>query len=137
MIPTDLFDAAVVVRDNAYVPYSGYRVGCALRGSNGTIYTGCNVENVSYGAAICAERSAIMTMVSQGCTEIMELVVVTEDGGTPCGLCLQVIAEFISPAAVIWCAGSTGHFERYSFADLMPNAFRSDRVGRATDASAE
>ena len=110
-------------------PYSGYSVGAALISEAG-IFTGVNVENVSYGATICAERSAIVAMAAAGGRAITRLVVFTPDGGSPCGICLQVIAEFAGPELPILLV-SADRVERVRLADLFPRAFASGEVGRA------
>jgi cytidine deaminase len=89
-----LIQQAAIVRDRAYAPYSNYHVGAALLGKNGTIYTGCNVENASYPTGICAERTAVAKAVSEGCLSFDAILVMTADGGTPCGSCRQVLNEF-------------------------------------------
>jgi len=92
----ELFDAAVKVKEKAYAPYSDFHVGSALRTKSGKIFTGCNVENSSYGVTICAERNAIFKMVSEGEQEISAILIVgdTEKFLPPCGACRQVMAEF-------------------------------------------
>ncbi len=92
----ELIDAAVAVREKAYAPYSKYQVGAALLGKSGRIYSGCNVENASYGATICAERVAAVKAVSEGETEFLALAVVADgkEPGSPCGICRQFLAEF-------------------------------------------
>lgn len=96
MTPPDLLFAAWAVRDNAYAPYSKFHVGAAIRTKSGRIFTGCNVENLSYGLTICAERVAMGSMIAAGEHEIAEVVVVadTEFPISPCGACRQVMAEF-------------------------------------------
>jgi cytidine deaminase len=89
-----LIDAALAVRANAYAPYSHYRVGAAVEGASGRVFSGCNVENASYGLTVCAERVAICTAVAAGETALLALAVVTEDGATPCGACRQMLLEF-------------------------------------------
>ena len=126
----ELLAAAFNARMNAYAPYSVYRVGAALRGADGQVYTGCNVENISFGATICAERAAILKMVEAGCRVWTELVVATQDGGRPCGLCLQVLAEFLPEegmAKVAW-ADENGVKGEAGFQDLLPQAFRTQRL---------
>lgn len=121
-----LVAAAEKVRTNAYAPFSVYQVGAAVHGSDGAIYTGVNVENSSYGLTVCAERSAIVKMVSEGCREIKAVAVATSDGGTPCGMCLQTILEF-SPdpdAVIVTCTGENGQRDTYRLSDLLPHGFR-------------
>jgi cytidine deaminase len=89
-----LIAAAQQVRQHAYVPFSHYPVGAALLTPDGKIYTGCNVENSSYGATICAERTAVVKAVSEGVRQFVAVAVVTRDGGSPCGICRQVMFEF-------------------------------------------
>jgi cytidine deaminase len=92
----ELIKEAVKVRENAYAPYSHYQVGAVLLGKSGRIYTGCNVENASFGATICAERVAAVKAVSEGETDFEALVVVVDgpEPGSPCGICRQFLAEF-------------------------------------------
>lgn len=124
----ELVDAAQRVRTNAYAPYSVYQVGAAVLGSNGRIYVGCNVENVSFGLTMCAERNAIGSMVADGCRAIQAVAVVTKDGGTPCGMCRQALLEFAQDASAVrvWCASETGVTAEYRLVDLIPDAFRSE-----------
>lgn len=89
-----LVEEALAARENAYVPHSGYPVGAALLTSDGTVFRGVNVENASYGLAICAERSAIAAAVTDGHRVFQAIAIATENGGSPCGACRQVLAEF-------------------------------------------
>ena len=93
---TSLIPVAWAVRDRAYAPYSKFHVGAALLGADGVVYQGCNVENLSFGLTICAERNAIAQAVAAGCREFSALVVVadTREPVSPCGACRQVMAEF-------------------------------------------
>lgn len=97
-MPTDyeLMQAAEAACENAYAPYSGFKVGAALLTGDGRIYTGCNVENSSYGAAICAERTAAVKAVSEGCVRFSAIAVTNSKGGLtyPCGICRQFLSEF-------------------------------------------
>lgn len=128
----DLLQAAKEARERSYSPYSDYAVGAALRDEQGRIHTGCNVENISYGATICAERSAVMRMISEGGKSLSEVVVVTRDGGTPCGMCLQVLAEFASdPSEVrVRTVAESGQERFYTLEELLPHGFRSSEVNR-------
>ncbi len=97
----ELLRQAAEVRNRAYAPYSQYAVGAAVLGKTGRVYTGCNVENASYGLSICAERAAIFKAVSEGEKEFEALAVVTSNGGTPCGACRQVFSEFAKPSSAV------------------------------------
>lgn len=125
-----LIDAAQSVRKNAYAPYSGYLVGAALRDEQGRVFVGCNVENISYGGCICAERHAIGAMIAAGGKTIETLVVATVDGGTPCGICLQSIAEFAEGDLPICLVGESGE-RLLTLGDLLPQGFKSEAVARA------
>jgi len=127
-----LLDAAVKARQYAYAPYSSYRVGAAILDSEGSVWTGCNVENVSYGLAICAERSAVCRMVGEGQRELKGVAVATRDGGLPCGMCLQTLIEFAPDPSVVYVdtISESGLKKRYLLSDLMPFGFRSDDLKR-------
>lgn len=115
---------------NAYAPYSGYCVGACVLGANGRLYSACNVENVSYGLTLCAERLAIGRMVSAGCQEVLEVAVATRDGGTPCGACLQTLSEFAVDRrhVSVHCADECGEVVTYRLSDLLPHGFDSNEV---------
>lgn len=121
-----LIQAAREAMANSYAPYSVYHVGAAVLGSDGNVYSGCNVENASYGLTVCAERTAVVKMVSAGCRRIEGVAVATKDGGTPCGMCLQTILEFAEePASVlVWCTDEKGGTREYSLKGLLPQGFR-------------
>lgn len=123
-----LLSAALAVQKNAYCPYSKYQVGCALFGVDGQIYVGCNVENISFGLTICAERNALAAMNAAGCRKFTEAVVVTRDGGTPCGACRQCLLEFAEDmnTVKIVCASEAGEKIVYTLVELIPNGFTSD-----------
>lgn len=118
----DLVHRASAARQHAYIPYSDFAVGAALRTRSGTVYTGCNVENASYGLTVCAERVAIWKAVSEGETEFEALAVVTAEGGSPCGACRQVMAEF-APDMTVIIADEHGHQRVTTVAGLLPDAF--------------
>lgn len=120
-----LVQRAKEVRLHAHAPYSKYFVGAAIATRSGRVFEGCNVENASYGATICAERGAIMQMVAAGEREPIACAVVTEDGGSPCGICRQVLSEFATemPIALIG-VGSDGESGRVvDLQELLPHAF--------------
>lgn len=120
-----LVAAAIEARENAYAPYSGFAVGAALEDENGRQYTGCNVENVSYGATCCAERTAIFKAISEGSRKIDRLAVVCgqDDYCLPCGICRQVMAEFATEDFVLLAAKPDGKYRVLTFAEILPNAF--------------
>jgi cytidine deaminase len=132
MPPAPLIQAALEASEHAYAPYSGYHVGAAIRAADGRVFSGCNVENLSYGLTMCAERSAVFQMVAAGQTEIVEIAVATKDGGTPCGACLQVLLEFSpDPDSVgVHCSGENGNVRHFTLRELIPHAFRSAEVHR-------
>lgn len=119
--------AASRARENAYAPYSGFQVGAAIKAcDDSTFYVGCNVENASYGATICAERSAVVHMVSRrGKCPIEFIVVVTaaDPPSVPCAICLQILAEFCSPETPIHLAHPTGVKRTLLLRELLPQPF--------------
>lgn len=119
----ELILAAKTAQGRAYAPYSKFRVGAAIRTENGQIFSGCNVENASFGATICAERVAITKMVSEGASRPVAVAIYTEaeDLTMPCGLCRQVLAEFATDLRVL-LAGPKQTAE-VSLAELFPNPF--------------
>lgn len=125
---TQLVEAAVAARNKAYAPYSKFSVGAAVLGVDGKIYTGCNIENVSYGMTMCAERTAIFKMVSEGCTKFAAIAVTAGENatdGAPCGACRQVMGEFacsIGETEVL-LASVNGDYIIETVASLMPYPF--------------
>jgi len=118
-----LIQAAIQARQWAYTPYSNYPVGAALLTASGRVYDGINVENAAYPETICAERVAVFKAVSEGEMEFEAIAVVTENGGSPCGACRQVLAEF-GLDIVILIADVNGSLKaEINLADLLPNAF--------------
>ncbi len=120
-------DAAEAVRRNAYAPYSNFKVGAAVRGSDGVIYTGCNVENVAYPEGTCAEAGAIAQMVAHGVTRLTEVLVLADSPlpVAPCGGCRQKLAEFGDPQTQVTMSNLQGTERTMSLAELMPGAFTS------------
>jgi len=120
----DLIEAATKVRDNAYAPFSDFRVGAALETDDGEIFAGCNVESASYGLTVCAERVAIWKAISEGKRKIKHIAVVadTEELTPPCGVCRQIIWEFGGDIPVIM-ANLKGKTETMQMKDLLPRAF--------------
>ena len=120
----ELRAAAFGALEQAYAPYSRFRVGAALLAADGTVAVGCNVENASYPACICAERVALGTMISRGVQQFELLVIATEadDPTPPCGFCRQVLAEF-SPALPIVSFTRSGIEGRWTLAELLPTPF--------------
>jgi cytidine deaminase len=122
-----LVERATIVRENAYAPYSKYRVGAAIATKSGLIFEGCNVENASFGATICAERGAIMQMLAAGVRDPIACAVVTDDGGSPCGICRQVLAEFATDLPIVMVASKkkkSAVGRVVQLADLLPHAFK-------------
>lgn len=120
----DLLDAARAAFAAAYVPYSGFAVGAALRADDGAIHNGCNVENASYGLSRCAEQSAVQAMVTAGSQHFSELVVFThaEHPASPCGACRQILFEF-APDATVHLINQHGTSRLTTVADLLPDGF--------------
>jgi cytidine deaminase len=122
----DLISMAADARKNAYVPYSNFRVGAALIMDDGSVYTGCNIENASYGATNCAERTAIFKAVSEGHRKISEICIVGSKEGSfafPCGICRQVISEFSDENTKVIVAQNAEKYIVRSVEELIPDAF--------------
>lgn len=127
-----LIDLAKKSRDHSHSPYSGKKVGAAIRTADGRTYGGCNVENSSFGATVCAERVAIQTAVAaQGKFSLAEVVVVTDarPPWTPCGMCRQVMVEFGAADTRITCTNLQGDSQSYRLGDLLPEAFTPAQLG--------
>lgn len=121
---TALEQAALAARGRAHAPYSSYRVGAALLGEDGRVFTGCNVENASYGLCLCAERTAVATAVDAGVKRFRAIVVATggKRAAAPCGMCRQVLAEF-PPSFPVRCVSDAGDRLDTSVAELLPYPF--------------
>ena len=128
---TVLREQATAAMEQAYAPYSGFRVGAALLCADGVVVTGCNVENASFPAGICAERAAVAAGVTHGCREFTALVIVTEAATPtpPCGICRQVLVEF-APRLAVLSATRAGEESQWSLTELLPQAFTPTSLGR-------
>jgi cytidine deaminase len=124
-----LLKAAQEAKARAYAPYSNFHVGAALITTDGTLFTGCNVENTSYGLTNCAERTAIFKMISEGEEKIAEILVIgdTDDFLPPCGACRQVIAEFSQQDTPVYMANKQGTIKTTSVGELIPFTFFLDK----------
>ena len=132
-----LLDAAAKAREQAYAPYSNFRVGAALLTADERTFTGANVENASYAATICAERVVLPAALMAGVRNFVALAVVGDGDGpcTPCGMCRQVLFEF-SPQLIVLAGGGDGSFRRYRLgADLLPDGFGPIRLGNGREAA--
>ena len=133
-----LIDAAREVRERAWVPYSRFKVGAAIRAASGRVYVGCNVENVAYPQGTCAEAGAIAAMVAGGDTRIAEIAVIADSPTpvAPCGGCRQKIAEFAGPDVPVVMATTDGAVLTRSLAELLPGAFDAAQMERAAGPAA-
>lgn len=122
----NLFKTANKAAEHAFAPFSNFHVGAALLDVQGQIFTGCNVENSSYGATICAERTALVKAVSEGSRDFAAIAVVSQDGEAwPCGICRQVLFEFSPQMLVI--TGNEEHLDVVPLEELLPHGFRLDK----------
>lgn len=128
-----LLQTARDVRENAWVPYSRFKVGAAIRATSGAVYAGCNVENVAYPQGTCAEAGAIAAMVAGGDTRIAEVVVVADSTHptTPCGGCRQKLREFAGPDVKVTMVTMEGKTLTMTMAELLPGAFSAEHMDRA------
>jgi cytidine deaminase len=124
-----LVQQAIQARENAYAPYSNYKVGAALLTTDGKVFKGCNVENASYGPSMCAERVAVFKAVSEGYKEFEAVAVATVNGGTPCGVCRQVLREF-APNLVVVVSDTESNFQVLTLSDLLPHSFGPENLPR-------
>lgn len=124
-----LIAEAIEAAKRAYIPYSNYPVGAALLTTDGKIYRGCNVENAAYGCTICAERTAILKAVSEGDREFEAIAVVTNNGGSPCGPCRQVMREF-APNLTVIIADIQGNARVCTLTDLLPDSFGPEKLNQ-------
>jgi len=129
MKPEELIEQAKLAMEKAYAPYSGYKVGAALLCKDGTVYTGCNIENASFSPTVCAERTAIFKAVSDGQRDFTAIAIcggkdgVITDYFPPCGVCRQVMGEFCKADFLIYTAGKDG-YRTQTLGQLLPFGFR-------------
>ena len=124
MTREELKAAAVAMLDRAYCPYSHFAVGAALECADGTVFTGCNIENAAFSPTICAERTAVAKAVSEGHTDFVRIVIAGRSAGfcVPCGVCRQVLREF-APDLEIICLNSKGEEQVFTLPELLPHSF--------------
>jgi cytidine deaminase len=129
MTPKALMAEAVLARRRAYAPYSRFPVGAALLAKDGRVFHGCNVENVSFGLTICAERNAVWQAINEGAREFVAIAVTARDGrgAPPCGSCRQVLHEFAPNAWVYW-RDARGRILKRRLTELLPSAFRLEEL---------
>jgi cytidine deaminase len=127
-----LFEAAKAAQARAYVPYSRFKVGAAVRAANGTVFAGCNIENAAYPVGNCAEASAIAAMIMAGETRIMEAMVIGDGTElcTPCGGCRQRLREFAGPDVKVHVADQNGVRRSFTVDELLPVSFGPDNLVR-------
>ena len=130
MTHEELKSAAVSMLEKAYCPYSRFPVGAALECEDGTVFTGCNVENAAYPAGICAERNAIFHAVSEGRTRFRRIVIAgkSKDFCVPCGMCRQVMREFSTDLEII-CLNNEGDEQTFTLDQLLPHGFGPEHLG--------
>src|SRR5690625_185486 len=121
-----LINQAKQALDNAYVPYSNFRVGAAVKMKSGNIYTGCNIENASFSLTCCAERTAIFKAVSEGESDFIEIAIIANTDGpvSPCGACRQVIAEFFTEETTIYLTNLHGKQHTTTMEGILPFHFK-------------
>ena len=130
MDAAELIRRASEARGHAYAPYSKFRVGAAVLAEDGSVFTGCNVENASYGLTVCAERTAIFAAVAAGHRRIVETAVVTPSRGAPCGACRQVLLEFGGKDLLVHLASPEGETRTRRLEQLLPESFGPEDLAR-------
>ena len=136
MTREELKAAAVAMLDRAYIPYSHFPVGAALECSDGTVFTGCNIENASFGPTICAERTAVAKAVSEGHRDFVRIVIAgrSRELCVPCGVCRQVMAEFCDPNEFeIILAKDADDYQTHTLEELLPLGFGPGNLKKQTD----
>jgi len=126
----EMYEKAKEAMKNAYAPYSGFRVGSCIRTEDGSLFTGCNIENSSYSMTMCAEETALASLVSQGHRKIKEVVVLSTSGKTcpPCGACRQRLSEFADANTLIHLYDENGECETIELGELLPHPFRAQSM---------
>lgn len=127
----ELVKLAMSAKEKAYAPYSNFRVGAALLCKDGEIYTGCNIENVSFGGTNCAERTALFKAISEGNKNFVKIAIISDSANYtyPCGICRQVLAEF-NPNLNVIVANNKGEFKEHILSELLPYSFTNDDLER-------
>ena len=130
MTESQLCAAAVAMLERAYCPYSRFPVGAALECADGSVFTGCNIENAAYSPSICAERTAVAKAVSEGHRDFIRIVVAgrSDDFCVPCGVCRQVLREF-APNVEIICLNGAGEEQTFTLPELLPHSFGPEFLG--------
>ena len=133
MTREELKSTAMAMRKRAYCPYSHFAVGAALECRDGTVFTGCNIENAGYSPTICAERTAVAKAVSEGHTDFVRIAVA--GGGdnfcVPCGVCRQVLREFCPDAFPIYLCGADGRVQAFTLSQLLPESFSGSNLSES------
>ena len=131
MTDRKIIDMAAEAMKNSYSPYSRFKVGAALESSDGSVFTGCNIENPAFGTTICAEVAAVSAAVSAGKRNFKRIAVISDGSAYcfPCGSCRQLLSEF-SPDVEVLCTRSDGRYESYPLSALLPKAFGKEHVER-------
>lgn len=130
LTPTELVAQAITARQLAYAPYSNYWVGAAVMADDGSVVLGCNVENAAYPATICAERVALTAAIAQGKRDFVAIAVATRDGGSPCGICRQVMVE-LGQDMHVYISDEQGNFRATTVRELLPDSFGGASLSRA------
>ncbi len=132
--PEQLIQSAKEAMEHAYSPYSRFSVGAALLSSDGKVYTGCNIENASYGATCCAERVALYKAVSEGAHSFKALAIISDSGDytVPCGICRQALSEF-APDLLVYAANNSGGYIRVTLPEMLTHAFNKSNMNGHLD----
>ena len=124
-----LLEQAIEAREFSYSPYSNYKVGAALLTREGPVYKGCNIESASFTPSVCAERTAIFKAVSEGYRDFVAIAVATSNGGSPCGVCRQMMREF-APNLTVIVGDTAGNYQILTLPELLPHSFGPENLPR-------